>query len=401
VGLRISVQEWGLGSTGTSSFALARVRIRWDRGPAIDLGFQDSVPDWQSPDIAIIKPEEIDEDGGFDFPEHQDPEILETFRLPGDGDEGPLTHKVAVRVRNFGDANALNVQVPVILRRPGGAGDWETVQSLERIIDSIPPASNASPHVIAFDWRVSSAFDTHVCFRAQIGDRDVPRNDAGVALASDDTNAHNDWAQQNVFVLEAEADSPPEPVEFTFQVMNTGSYVEEVQLIPRGLGPGSRLTVTPARLRIAPRSRGFFRVRVELEEFLLDARCGKDITFVLEAWRFDDHAEERWGGAKYVIKPRRRTETVLDGDIMPVRLHLFGHVSPDVGAQRVLLHIQMPGQPSIWETLTLGPASTFDFQMDGNFPFNEQVRATAHFDGTNDFASSTSETVTLAWVQAG
>jgi hypothetical protein len=177
------------------------------------------------------------------------------------------------------------------LRRPEGAGDWEKVSTQEQFIDTILPASEADPPVVGFDWPVTNAFDTHVCFRAQIGDRDVPRNDQGVALASDDTNAHNDWAQQNVFVHKAVADSPPEPVEFTFQVMNTGSYVEEVRLVPRGLGPGSRLTVTPAQMRIAPRSRGLFRVQVELEEFLLNARCGKDIAFVLEAWRLDDDSE--------------------------------------------------------------------------------------------------------------
>jgi hypothetical protein len=89
VGLRIDVLEWGSGATGTSTFALARVRVRWERSAAIDLGFKDSVPDWQSPDIAILKPEEFDGDN-FDFPEGQDPETLETFRLPGSGGEGAL-----------------------------------------------------------------------------------------------------------------------------------------------------------------------------------------------------------------------------------------------------------------------------------------------------------------------
>lgn len=398
VGLRVDVQEWGAGFTGTASFALARVRIRWERGPAIDLGFDDGIPDWQSPDIAILKPEEFDGDD-FEFPAGQDPETLETFRLP-DAEEGVLPHKVAVRVWNFGDADALNVQVQ-LLRKPAGAGDWEEISTQERLIDVVRPASEADPPVVGFGWDVSGEFDTHVCFRAQIGDRDVPRNDQGVALASDDTNASNDWAQQNVFVQEAKADSPPEPVEFTFQVMNAGSYVEEVRLVPRGMGPGARMTVTPAQLRIAPRSRGLFRVRVELEEFLLHARCGRDIALVLEAWRLDDDSEERWGGAHYVIKPRRRTETVLDGAILPERIQLFGHVSPDVGAQRLLLHIQIPGQPSVWETLTLGPASTFDFELAGDFPANEEVRATAHFDGTNDFAASTSQTVTLLWTMQG
>ena len=130
--------------------------------------------------------------------------------------------------------------------------------------------------------------------------------------------------------------------------------------------------MTPARLRIAPRSRGLFRVRVELEEFLLDARCGKDISFLLETWRVDDHAEERWGAVKYVIKPRKRTETILQGGLLPDRLHLLGHVNPDVGAQRILLHIQRPGQPSLWEKLTLGPAASFDYELLDDMPAGQR-----------------------------
>ena len=59
------------------------------------------------------------------------------------------------------------------------------------------------------------------------------------------------------------------------------------------------------------------------------------------------------------------------------------------------------GQPSLWETLTLGPASTFDLELDGPFPPHQVVRATAHFDGTDDYASSTSETLALSWVPQG
>jgi len=109
----------------------------------------------------------------------------------------------------------------------------------------------------------------------------------------------------------------------------------------------------------------------------------------------DDHAETRWGAAKYVIKPRKRTETLLQGWMLPEQLHLWGHVTPDVGAQRILLHVQRPAQPSLWEEVPLGPGSSFDFELQGSFPFEQVVRATAHFDGTNEFSSSVSETITL------
>jgi hypothetical protein len=410
VGLSVQALEWGTVSSGSSNFAVVRLLVRWQHSPAIDLGFVDSIPGWQSPDIAILKPEEINEDGSFDFPENQDPDALETFRVPpGPDPDEVLKHKVAVRVHNFAVdsiAVALNVQIHLVIRRPAGAGDWEptvTFPQTEKVIEQVPPTElpGGDAPVIAFDWPVNKDYDTHVCFRAQIGDRDLPRNDAGIALASDDTSHHNDHTQQNVFRYESKADSPPEPVEFYFQVENGGSYIEEVRLVPHGLGLGARLTVRPAQLRIAPKSRGIFRIRVELEESLLTRSCGKDIEFLLEAWRRDDDSEERWGAAKYIIAPRKRTEITLQGSIMHNLVHLFGHVNPDIGAQRVLLHIQRPGQPSLWERLTLGPASTFNFELSGNFPPAEEVRATAYFDGTREFASSISKTIKLVWHVVG
>ena len=250
---------------------------------------------------------------------------------------------------------------------------------------------------MAFDWPIEHDSPTHLCFRAQIGDMDVPRDADGNALASNDTNDSNRWAQQNVFVLEAPADSPPEPVEFTFQVNNEGSYLEEVFLSPQGLDAGATLTITPSVMKIVPFSKGYFRVRAVLEESLLTARCGKDISFILEAWRKEDHSEERWGAAKYIIKPRKRTETILQGGIMPDKLNLFGNVTPDVGAMTVLLQIQRPGQETIWERVSMGPASTFEFELAGDFPAGEEVNAIAYYDGSFEFTKSVSKPVKLVW----
>lgn len=405
VGLEVSVEELGQGSTGAFNFALAHLHIHWERGKAIDLGFIDSLPDWQSPDIAILKPDEF-EDDSFEFPEEQ-PEI-ETYRVPMSPDEGPLTHKILARVWNFGDSQALNVQVDLVLRRPAGAGDYEAEVIATDVIDEV---GTSTPEIVDFDWDVEYVAvagesctnpDTHVCWRVQIGDRDVPQGSAG-ALASDDTTPSNDWAQQNVFSCEAAASSPPKPVEFNFRVYNDGPFKEDVMLVPKGLGEGARLSVTPGEMRIPRKSAGVFRIRVELEEGLLSARCGKDITFLLEAWRLDDHAYERWGASKYTILPRLATKTILEGGITPggVGLHLWGAVEPDIGAIKVLLHIQLPDQAPLWEEVTLGPGATFDFTLPAEIPPLAEVRATARFEGTREYASSVSETLNLKWWPAG
>ncbi|MDJ0944432.1 MAG: hypothetical protein QNJ30_13250 [Kiloniellales bacterium] len=401
VGLTATLLEWGTGATSAGSFDMARINLRWERGAAINLGFKDATPDWQSPDIAILRPGEFPENGEPDFPENQDD--LEGFRSPPKGAE-PLSHKIGVRVWNFGDAPALHVQVGLV-RRPsdgGGGGDWEEVAELEKLIDEpVEPEGEGGPSVVFFDWNVEHGAPEHLCFRAQIGDRDVPRDNNGNALASDDTDHSNRWAQQNVFNMDAASDSPPDPVEFTFEVNNRGSYVERVSVVPIGLDAGAEVTITPARMEIAPRSRGFFRVRAVLEERLLNARCGKDIDFRLQALREEDHAQENWGSSRYVLQPRLRTKTTLNGGILPEQLKLSGQVSPDVGAMEVLLQIERPGQPTLWERVPLGPNSTFDFVIDDSFPANVEVTAVAYFDGSLTHSKSASEPVVLAWQVQG
>lgn len=391
-GLVATLLEMATANTGSYSFSLARVRIQWERGRAIDLGFQDSLPDWQSPDIAIFMPPDIPEEGLPEFPENQSPEAHETFMVPADG-EGPLEHLVLARVWNFGDAEAFNVQVELVQRIPDGGGDWDdSVIGSETLTDPLGPGDNA---IVAFPWTVASELDTHICLRAQVGDRDPEPG------ASDDTTDENNWAQQNVFIYEAPAESPPKPVEFLFSVTNDGPYTEEVRLIPSGLRSGAKLTVTPRRLRIRGNSRGAFRVRVELEERLLKARCGKDISFLLEAWRLDDHEYEQWGAAKYTIKPRLATKTDLEANVLPDQLHLTGAVTPDVGAFPVLFHIDLPGQEPFWEERILGPGSTFDLVIPAEIPPNVEVRATARFNGSQEYASSVSKTVKVSWQKAG
>ena len=119
VGLRVEVLEWGTGSTGSTDIAIALLRIRWDRGPAIDLGFAEGDP-------RLDQPGHRHHQAGPDRRGRQ----LRVPRKPGGGvhrhlpvpagGEGTLNHKVAVRVWNFGDATALNVQVRAGAAAPRG-----------------------------------------------------------------------------------------------------------------------------------------------------------------------------------------------------------------------------------------------------------------------------------------
>lgn len=323
------------------------------------------------------------------------------FRIPAAG-APDLMHKVGVRVWNFGDAEALYVQVGLVRREPngGGAGDWQDTDDDFSLTFDEPIGPGAS-RIAFFDWPVPTGSQTHMCWRAEIGDRDVPRDANGNALASDDTDASNDWAQQNVFEFTALANSPPAPVEFTFEVANRGAFTEEVRVVPFGLTDGATVTVTPARMKIAPRSRGLFQIRAVLEERLLKARCGKDIDFRLVALRQDDHAEEPWGSSRYIIKPRIATQTSLNASVMPTQLRFSGKVTPDVGAQSVLLQIDRPGEPTLWQRVTMGSNATFDFALDGDFPDGITYTGVAYYDGSFEHGKSSSDRAEARWTLAG
>ena len=339
VGLRYTLVHLAQVGLAARTIWLARVRIEWERGPAIDVGFERQVPEWQSPDIAVLLPGDFTPDEIGDFPDQQDPQGIEYFRVPGEGSV-PLEHQILVRVHNFGDAEARNVEVHLRARIPYGNGDWTAdpfgndKPFAPQLIDSIDPSDSA---VIAFPLFVENVEDAHMCLRAEIGDSDP------VSGASNDSNSNNDWTQQNVFREEAVANSPPAPVERLVSVINDGPYAEDVILAPRNVLAGAKLTIRPTRLRIPGKSRGVFSVRAELEERLLGAKCGGDIPVILDTWRERDHYWDRWGATKIVYQPRSATKIDLSLQLTPGGdVRVFGMVSPDIGGEDLEFSHRVP-----------------------------------------------------------
>jgi hypothetical protein len=219
--------------------------------------------------------------------------------------------------------------------------------------------------------------------------------DSGAALASADTTSSNDWAQQNVFEFETIGDSPPAPVNLLFRIFNNGLFRERVSLIPRGLPDGAQVTVSPRSLIVPSKATRYFRVKIELEEWRLHAGCGKDVDFLLEAWRRDGDSEARWGATKYRIKPRFATTLTLQGYWVYDAIKLYGTISPDIGQGNMRLRVRFEGENAFWVERPLEGAGDFELELDGSQHQATRLTAYARFEGTADWSSSTSPQVEL------
>jgi hypothetical protein len=245
-----------------------------------------------------------------------------------------------------------------------------------------------------FEWPVSPTTNDHVCFKAAIGDRQPAQNTGGIP-ASDDTNSVNNHAQQNVFDIVARGSSPIEPIDFTFTIDNGGPLAELVRLRPRDLPSGVQLRIRPAVREVPAGGSAHFRVRAVLDDSLLDAQCGRDMSFLLEAWRRDDHSEERWSACKYVLRPRRKTEIEIDGYFYGSNIQVWGDVTPEsVGAAHLQIMVHISDQEPMWIPTILGAGAHFEIEVP-TAGATGIAAVVAYYNGSPEYAPATSNLLEL------
>lgn len=400
VGMEATVQAMDNIIVGSQTVPVFHLAIHWEQGDYIDLGFTDNLPAWGTPDIGIDWLGDDQHNWEPGEPLEQGEKVI----VPPLGAD-PEPHHVFVRLWNFGTKSAKDVKVNLHIYDPGGGGDADKSNLFDSItIEEVPPSGKDSPTEIRFDWDVPPGQNEHVCLRAVVADSDVPVNEAGAALASGDSNYSNDWGQQNVFEFEDKANSPPAPVDLLFRIYNDGPFHERVHLIPRGLPDGAKVTIAPPVMTVPGKSTRFFRVKIELEEWLLHARCGKDVEFLLEAWREDDHSVVRWGATKYRIKPREATELSLIGSMsswVADQIKLHGTITPDVGQGTIRIRVHFDGEEAFWAEVPLEGAGTFQLDLDDADTEATSLRAFARYEGSPDWSSSSSPVLELTKMGIG
>jgi hypothetical protein len=372
-----------------------RVRVDREQADYIDLSFTETTPSWHSPDLWVDwagDNSSSDPDDHRVYPVGQPRDQGETVHYPSSGTE---LHWIVSRVWNRGTVDALNVEVNVYRCVPPGSGDKGNFTLHDtRTIDTIPPNDWRS---IPVPWNVDHSTNAHQCLRAEIADWELPTDPAdAVALASDDVWLVNNWAQQNVNEFIALKSSPYKPIAFTYSLSNEGLEAETVFLEPEWLPYGAKLTVSPRTQIVAPDETTLFHCLLELDETIVDSddRWTRDPEFLLVAWRTTEDAQERWGGCKYIIRPRRESGTDLNGDWSRRSLRLHGFVAPDPGAGHVLIRIAVDGGEPRWIPTSLIEGGSFLLDVDVDEGAS-RAEVVAQFEGNHLFGPSRSEVLEL------
>jgi hypothetical protein len=366
-------------------------QVARERADYVDLFFSDATPRWKCPDIWIDFAGDNPSSNADDhhvYPEGTPDDQGETVRFPASGTQ---LHWVVARVHNKGTAPALNVKINARKWDPPGAGDTGKKALFgSGTIDEIPAGDFRT---VPIRWDVGPKDHAHQCMQCEIADWELPKDPTGaMALASDDVWLSNNWGQKNVFSFVAVGASPYEPVPFDYSVTNDGIAPELAYLKPEGLAPGMRLTVTPRERTIAAGETAIFSCLLELDDAVIDSGCRNDREFILWTWRETEHAFERWGGCKYVVRPRKATVTTLEAWwSMDDTIHASGRVSPDPGGGHVELSVALDGQPATWIDVALQPSGSFTWT--GTTGDHEAGELRARYPGSNMHAPSYSPAV--------
>ncbi len=367
--------------------------VRVDRQAAdfIDLAFTQTVPNYMCPDIWIDwtgdNPPKQDDPANHDqYPVGMPLNQGDNVRVPKTGTE---PHWVVARVWNLGTIPALDVKVIAYKSDPPGSGDRG---QFDQFGSGTIPQVDPKQHVdLPIAWNVGPNDSGHTCMRAEISDWTVPDKPGTViALGSDDLTLSNNWGQKNVSTFVSASTSPYPPIDFEYTVSNDGPSLERAYLLPDWVPPGMTLRVWPSLLEIPSKTVGLFKCRFEFDSDILDRFCKNDPSVVISAWRRTPESCERWGSCKYEIDLRTATQTTLTASY-PISVEVSGLVTPDPGGGQVRIRIEFQGQSPAWYTATL-VSGAFHLSVPGGA--SDTVQAFAMFDGSADYAPSSSPVAT-------
>ncbi|WP_458189514.1 IPT/TIG domain-containing protein [Haladaptatus sp. NG-WS-4] len=232
--------------------AVYKVEVTWGMGDFYDLRIDTwSPPPWESADIWI----DTQVDNGWDEYSHSDavanPDVAGNPVHNGDRSRVGWPSRVYARVWNDGTEAANDVEVEFSVVVPAGSGASHDIGS--DTIPSIPPGEFG---VAMVEWTPRDHNEGHVCLKAT------------VIHQSDELNASNNFAQENITDWYLESGSPYEPVEFDFQVQNPLPRREHFRVEVDGLRHGYYVDIDPVEFWLDPGETATPTARISADEWM-------------------------------------------------------------------------------------------------------------------------------------
>jgi hypothetical protein len=367
------------------------VEIEREDAKYVDLAFTQTTPNWKSPDVWV---DWIGDNDSGDPDDHRKYPVGtplgqgERVRTPKDGVE---PHWIVGRVWNKGTGVAENVVVDFYLLDPAGSGDTKQFTRVgKETIDAIP-AHDTSVQV-PWRWDVGPSTNEHSCIRLEIADWTVAERGT-TSLVTDDVRLSNNWVQQNVNEFVALSGSPYAPFHFQYSLANAGRTTERAWLRPEGLVDGMTLTITPELQEIPPGGTALFDCVLELNHEVIDSGCRTDPQFLVTAWRETPHAQERWGGCKYVVRPRVETAIDIHGHWYGT-VDISGSVTPSDVTGDLLFHLRFDDGTAVKRTtpITAGGSVQVSVQAPSGAT---TVSVYAEYEGDAVFGPSQSDVIDI------
>ena len=328
-------------------------------------------PPWESADIWIENGDkEEDELSAVPLALNGEPARWAEDYDQGANDGKPLNW-VRVRIHNYGNVDATNVQIQVKANTPSGmgdSGDWSTLPLSE--LKNIPAGGHADFKV---PWNPSVG--RHTCLKVQIFRWDASEGEVNFA---------NNQTQENVNSFAVRSGSPWHPRTIEFDVSNPFERVLPVQLSANNLPVGVVVDFDNPYFELEPKSTSRQRaiVRVDSERFpwpepdghggldwfravldddgnVVGKTRGKPVRFhfdISSEALTDGHAWMPIGGISYDTRLTRTSE--VDYDVKPDGAGGFivdGTTEPAAANQDLEIMVRYPSGKIDWiKTRTAG-----------------------------------------------
>lgn len=213
-----------------------------------------------------------------------------------------LLNRIYARVHNAGPATAFDFDVRFRISEPyhtvGGEADFDKFVGIKHI-DSLPQG-----YVDVFvEWTPVLSDDLHACVKVDL-----------INLVGNDTNPHDNWAQENLDIVTSVTSSPFHPVTSSYYLTNP--YKEPALFYFRvdGAPKGWKIDLSPRKIRLNPGERTVGQVTITPP---IGANVCTSERMQITSWTPRGDTMINVGGAVVQVDLRRPTAMTFEANAGP------------------------------------------------------------------------------------